>query len=101
VNAHQKPGVFFTFRRPGGIVKRRSYKSLAEALRQIARSAEMRLFLDQAHAQGRDQVVGIFHSTEGRPLLVVVAAAATPLVPEPEPSVPGDWDGSAARNSIG
>jgi hypothetical protein len=100
MGAVRKPGVFFSFRRPGGIVERRSYRTLSEALRKITESEEMRPFMDEAHATGRDTVVGVLHSGKGRPLLVIVAAATNP-VPDVESNLPGGWDGSAARNDIG
>jgi hypothetical protein len=100
MTTQHKPGVSFTFRRPGGIGKRK-YRTLSEALRQLAESEELRPFIEKAHAQGRDQVVGVFHTREGHPLLFVVAAAPAPPVPEAEPSLPGGCDGSAARNIVG
>jgi hypothetical protein len=99
-NQH-KPGIFFTFRRPGGIGKCQPYRTLAEGLRQLAESEKMQPYIEKAHAQGRDVVVGVFHSREGHPLLLVVAAAPTQPVPEDESSPPGGCDGAAARNIIG
>jgi hypothetical protein len=101
METQHKPEIFFTFRSPGGIVKRQPYRTLAQGLRQLAESEQMRPFIEEAHAQGRDVVVGVFHSMEGRPLLVVVAPAPTPPLLEAEPSVPGGRDGSVTLNIIG
>ncbi len=100
MKAVRKPGVFFSFRRPGGIVKRQPCRTLSEGLRQLAESEKMRPYVEKARAQNRAVVVGTFHSMEGRTLLVVVAAAPVPPVPESEPSVPEGCDGSAARKII-
>jgi hypothetical protein len=48
---------------------------MAEALRQFAESKEMRLFVAKAHAQRRDVMVEVFHSSDGHPLLIHTAAA--------------------------
>jgi hypothetical protein len=96
METQDKRKVFFSFRRPGGIGNRRSYMTLAEGLRQLTESEDMRPYIEKANAQGRDEVVGVFCFGKGHPLLVVVAAAPTQPVPEDEPSVPGGWDGSAA-----
>jgi hypothetical protein len=96
MKAVRKPKVVFSFCRPSGIVKPQPCKTLAEGLRQLAESEQMRPYLEKAHAQNRDELVGVFHSKEGHRLLVVVAAAPTPPVPEPGPSVPG----GCARNII-
>ena len=98
MGTQDKPKVAFSFRSPRGTGKRRAYKSLAEGLRQIVKSAEMRPYINKAHEEGRDELVGVFCSGEGRPLLVVVAAAPTKLVPEDESSLPGGWNGDASHD---
>ena len=84
MGTQHKPGIFFSFRRPSGIVNLQPCNALSEGLRRLAESKELRPLIDKALAQGEDQVVGIFHSEEGRPLLLVVAAAPTRPAPEDE-----------------
>ena len=72
-----KSGIIFRFRRPSGIPNWQPNRDLSEALRQLDESEEMRPFIAKAHAQSRDVAVEVFHSREGHPLLVHVAA--TPI----------------------
>jgi hypothetical protein len=48
---------------------------LTEALRHLAESEEMRPFISDARARRRNVVVEVFHSSDGRPLLVHTTTA--------------------------
>jgi len=75
MEAVHKPGILLRFRRPSSVPRRQPSKGMAEALRQFAESKEMRLFVAKAHAQRRDVMVEVFHSSDGHPLLIHTAAA--------------------------
>lgn len=70
-----RQGILFKFRRPASVPKRAPSKAMTEALRQLAESDEMRPFVADSHAQRRDTVLEVFHSRDGHPLLIHVAAA--------------------------
>lgn len=70
MEAPHKPGILFRFRRPSSVPERQPSRAMAEALRHLSESEEMRPFVAKAHAQSRDVVVEVFHASDGRPLLV-------------------------------
>ena len=70
-----KPGILFRFRRPSSMPKRHPSKAMTEALRHIAECDEMQPFVSSAHARRRDVVLEVFHSGDGHPLLIHIAAA--------------------------
>jgi len=70
-----KPGILFRFRRPSSMPKRHPSRALAEALRHLADSEEMQPFISDARARRRDVVVEVFHSSDGRPLLIHTTTA--------------------------
>ena len=70
-----KPGIVFRFRRPSSVPRRQPSRAMTEALRHLAESDEMRPFVADARAQRRDVVVEVFHSRDGHPLLIHIAAA--------------------------
>jgi hypothetical protein len=65
-----KPGILFRLRRPSSNPQRHPSRALAEALRQLAESEEMQPFISDARARRRNVVVEVFHSRDGRPLLI-------------------------------
>ena len=69
-----KPGVVLKFRRPSGVPKKPPSRAMTEALQRLSESDEMQDFLSQAKAQRRTVVVEVFHSKDGRPLLIHTAA---------------------------
>jgi len=69
-----KPGVLFKFRRPSSNPRRHPSRAMTEALRHLAESDEMRPFIADARAQQRNVVVEVFHSRDGHPLLIHIAA---------------------------
>jgi hypothetical protein len=71
-----KPGILFKFRRPTSIPRRHPSKAMTEALRHLAESDEMRHFVAEARARRRNVVVEVFHSRDGHPLLIHIAAAS-------------------------
>lgn len=75
MEAVYKPGIVFRFRRSKDAQKRNPSRAMTEALRHIAESDEMREFTADARAQRRDIVLEVFHSRDGHPLLVHIAAA--------------------------
>jgi len=74
MEAELKPGVVFKFRRPAGVPKKPPSRAMTEALQRLSESDEMQDFMAQAHAQKRTVVVEVFHTREGRPLLIHTAA---------------------------
>lgn len=87
MEAIYKPGILFRFRRPSSIAKRTPSKAMTEVLRHLAESEEMRPFIADARAQRRNVVVEVFHSRDGHPLLIHIAAASgrqAKKVPMPE-----------------
>ena len=68
-------GILFKFRRPCRMRKRQPSEAMRKALQCLAESDEMRPFVNAARAQVRTVVVEVFHSCEGHPLLIHVAAA--------------------------
>jgi hypothetical protein len=73
MEAELKPGVVFKFRRPAGVPKKPPSRAMTEALQRLSESDEMQDFLSEAKAQSRTVVVEVFHSREGRPLLIHTA----------------------------
>ena len=71
-----KPGILFRFRRPNQIPRGHPSKGMTEALRHLAESEEMRPFVAEAQAQRRNVVVEVFHSRDGHPLLIHIAATS-------------------------
>lgn len=71
-----KPGILFRFRRPSSVPRRQPSRAMTEALRHLAESEEMRPFVAEARARRRNVVVEVFHSREGHPLLIHVAATS-------------------------
>ena len=71
-----KPGILFKFRRPSKVPRRQPSKAMTKALRHLAESEEMRPFVAEARAQRRNVVVEVFHSSDGHPLLIHVAATS-------------------------
>jgi len=69
----QTPGIVFKFRRPGGSPSRQPSAAMTQALRQFARSDEMREFVADARKQRRKVVVEVFHASDGHPLLIHTA----------------------------
>jgi hypothetical protein len=53
---------------------------MTEALRCLSESEEMTPFIAAARAERRNVVVEVFHSGDGHPLLIHVAAAPRPRV---------------------
>ncbi len=76
MEAVHKPGIMFRFRRPSSIPRRQPSKTMTEALRHLAESEEMQPLIDDARARRRDVVVEVFHSRDGHPLLIHIAAAS-------------------------
>lgn len=81
MEAVYRPGILFRFRRPSNIPKRHPSKAMAEALRHLAESEEMRPFVAEARARRRNVVVEVFYSSDGHPLLIHTAAAARHQTP--------------------
>lgn len=75
MEAVYKPGIVFRFRGSKNIAGRNPSKKMTEALRCLAESDEMQPFLSEAHAVRRDVVLDVFHSRDGHPLLIHIAAA--------------------------
>lgn len=69
-----KSAVVFKFRRPAGVPKKPPSRAMTEALQRLSESEEMREFLKEAKALRRTVVLEVFHSREGRPLLIHTAA---------------------------
>ena len=66
----QTPGIVFKFRRPSGTPSCKPSEAMTQALRQFARSDEMREFVSNARKQRRKVVVEVFHASDGHPLLI-------------------------------
>jgi hypothetical protein len=71
-----KPGIVFRFRRPRSIPRQQPSKAMTEALQCLAESEEMQPLIDDARARRRDVVLEVFHSRDGHPLLIHIAAAS-------------------------
>ena len=71
-----KPGIVYRFRRPKDAAGRHPSSKMREALRYLAESDEMRMFVSRAHAVRRDVIPEVFHSREGHPLLIHIAATS-------------------------
>jgi hypothetical protein len=70
-----KPGIVFRFRRSKSSLGRSPSKAMTEALRNIAECEEMHPFVADARARRRNVTIEVFHSSDGHPLLIFVAAA--------------------------
>jgi len=67
-------GIVFRFRRPSSVPRRQPSEAMRKALRCLAESDEMQPFVADARAQRRNVVVEVFHSSDGHPLLIHIAA---------------------------
>lgn len=74
MEAVYKSGIIFRFRRPSSVPRRQPSEAMRKALRHLAESEEMRQFAADARARRRDIVLEVFHSHDGHPLLIHVAA---------------------------
>ncbi len=70
MHVQETPNIVFKFRRPGGSPSRQPSAAMTQALRQFARSDEMREFVADARKQRRKVVVEVFHASDGHPLLI-------------------------------
>jgi hypothetical protein len=70
MHVQEAPNIVFKFRRPSGTPSRQPSASMAQALRQFARSDEMQAFVSNARKQRRKVVVEVFHASDGHPLLI-------------------------------
>jgi len=75
METQHKPGILFRIRRPSSMQKRHPSKAMTEAPRHLAESEEMQPFISDARARRRDVVVEVFHSSDGRPLLIHTTTA--------------------------
>ena len=66
----ETPNIVFKFCRPSGSPSRQPSDAMTQALRQFARSDEMREFVADARKQRRKVVVEVFHASDGHPLLI-------------------------------
>ena len=66
----ETPNIVFKFCRPSGFPSRQPSAAMTQALRQFARSDEMREFVSNARKQRRKVVVEVFHASDGHPLLI-------------------------------
>jgi len=89
MEAIYKPGILFRFRRPSNTTKRHPSKAMTQALRNLAESEEMRPFVAEAQAQRRNVVVEVFHSRDGHPLLIHIAATSGRQAKEGSNAGPG------------
>jgi hypothetical protein len=64
------------FSRPSGAPARQPSKAMAEALQRLSESDEMQTLVAEARAYGRKVVVHVFHSADGHPILIHLAAVA-------------------------
>ena len=69
----ETPNIVFKFCRPSGTPSRQPSAAMTQALRQFARSDEMREFVADARKQRRKVVVEVFHASDGHPLLIHTA----------------------------
>ena len=70
MHVQEAPNIVFKFRRPSGTPSRQPSAAMTQALRQFARSDEMREFVSNARKQRRKVVVEVFHASDGHPLLI-------------------------------
>ena len=70
MHVQEMPHIVFKFRRPGGSPSRQPSAAMTQALRQFARSDEMREFVADARKQRRKVVVEVFHASDAHPLLI-------------------------------
>ena len=76
MEAVYKPGIVFRFRRSKNTAGRHPSRAMTEALRCLAESEEMQPFISDAQARCRNVVVEVFHSRDGHPLLIHIAASS-------------------------
>ena len=69
-------GIVLKFRRPSGPPKNLPSRAMTEALQRLSEAEEMRGFVAEAKAQRRTVIVEVFHSRDGRPLLIHTAAVS-------------------------
>jgi len=65
--------IVFKFSRPSGTPSPKPSKSMADALRRLSQSEELKVLTTEAKAHGRKVVVQVFHSAEGHPFLIHLA----------------------------
>ena len=70
MHVQETPNIVFKFRRPSGTPSCKPSEAMTQALRQFARSDEMREFVADARKQRRKVVVEVFHASDGHPLLI-------------------------------
>jgi hypothetical protein len=70
MHVQEVPNIVFKFRRPSGTPSRQPSAAMTQALRQFARSDEMREFVSNARKQRRKVVVEVFHLADGHPMLI-------------------------------
>ena len=68
------PAVQFKFRRLGGAPTHAPSAAMQDALRRLSQAKEMQPLLKKAQAAGREDVIEVFHSKDGQPLLIHTAA---------------------------
>jgi hypothetical protein len=68
------PRVVFKFSRPAGAPKKPPSAAMTETLQRLSEAEEMRDFTAKARALNRTVVFEVFHSSDGHPLLIHVAA---------------------------
>ena len=64
------------FSRPSGAPAPEPSMSMTDAMQRLSESDEMQTLVAEARANGRKVVVHVFHSAEGRPILIHLAAVA-------------------------
>lgn len=74
MEAVYKPGIVFRFRRSKDAQKRNPSRAMTEALRHLAESDEMQPFIADARTEKRTVAIEVFHSSDGHPLLIYLAA---------------------------
>ena len=75
MEAVYKRGILFRFRRSKNTAGRNPSRAMTQALRCLTESDEMQPFVSEVHAERRDVVLEVFHSRDGHPLLIHIAAA--------------------------
>lgn len=64
------------FSRPSGSPAQQPSKAMAEALQRLSEADEMQTLVAEAQNHGRKVVLHVFHSAEGHPILIHLAAVA-------------------------
>jgi hypothetical protein len=65
------------FSRPSGSPAAKPSKAMTEALQRLSEADEMQTLVAEARALGRKVIVHVFHSAEGHPILIHLAAVAS------------------------